>query len=212
MQPTDLPDLPAQAKTKKELIRDLVLHHPKTTTEEIASQAHTTKQYVWKEKSIMGSQGLLVRRITAQRKEDAMFVSSNSGLNSGVQSRSSRLRGRSGPDDEQYLRNLDISPIDAEGMKTIYREFNIKKKPVEIIAEHGFPPNVVEAEYTRFLRLQDIGIQDLQTFIGNELRKYPLKDVESLEKNLEQNGYLTTDEMIQTVKKVVEYHSSLTTV
>ena len=72
MQPTDLPE---QTKTKKQQIRELVISHPEYSAEEVANKVGTTKENVWKEKSKMASEGLIVRRrthtkITAERKDD----------------------------------------------------------------------------------------------------------------------------------------------
>jgi hypothetical protein len=55
------------------------------------------------------------------------------------------------------------------------------------------------------LKLHDIDIQRLQDYIGNDLLKYPLSGVELLEKSYKQNGYLTTEEMIQVLKKKDEH-------
>ena len=100
---------------------------------------------------------------------------------------------------------MNILPIDSEGIKKLYTEFKNKKKPVDIIAEHGFPPAVVEVEYKRFLKLHDMDIWRLQDYIGNDLLKYPLQDAELLEKSYKQKGYLTTEEMIQVLKKKAEH-------
>jgi DNA-binding Lrp family transcriptional regulator len=213
MQPTYLPE---QRKTKKQQIRELVISHPECSAEEIANMVGTTKENVWKEKSKMASEGLIVRRrtrtkITAERKDETMFIASDSGPKGMMQSRSPILKGKSLSDEEQYhLRYLNIPAVDSEGIKTIYKDFDNKKKPVEIIAEHGFPPNVVEVEYHRFLKLKGIDIPALQSFIGNELRRTPLEGVEPLEKKFNQEGHLTTDEMIEAVKAIKKYLSNRT--
>ena len=100
---------------------------------------------------------------------------------------------------------MNILPVDSEGIKKLYTEFKNKKKPVDIIAEHGFPPAVVEVEYKRFLKLQNIDIWRLHEYIGYELLKYPFQDAEQLEKSYKQKGYLTTEEMIQVLRKKTEH-------
>jgi hypothetical protein len=60
-------------------------------------------------------------------------------------------------------------------------------------------------EHKRFLKLHDIDILRLQDYIAKELLKYPLSGVELLEKSYKQKGYLTTEEMIQVLKKKDEY-------
>ena len=210
-------------ETKREYIRQLVRsnHNSHYSDDEIARMAHTTKQYVWKEKSRMVSEGLLVSRrrtlkITAERNDETTTLvlsqaaaNSQEGRGAAVQvssplsaiSSSARTKATS----EGYARHLNIQPVDSEGIKKLYTEFKNKKKPVDIIAEYGFPPAVVEVEYKRFLKLQHIDIQRIQDYIGNDLLKYPLSGVELLEKNYKQNGYLTTEEMIQVLKKKDEY-------
>jgi hypothetical protein len=205
--------------TKREYIRHLIRsNYNNYSDDDIARIAHTTKQYVWKEKSRMVSEGLLVSRrrtlkITAERNDvTTTLVLSPSGVNSHEGRGAVRLSSRSSPslssartnarsNTDGYAHHLNIPPIDSEGIKKLYTEFKNKKKPVDIIAEHGFLPIVVEVEYKRFLKLHDIDIQRLQDYIGNDLLKYPLQEAELLEKSYKQKGYLTTEEMIQVLKK-----------
>ena len=70
--------LPEKAPTKREQIRDLVLgdHTCAYSADDIARIVQTTKENVWKEKSRMGNEGLLVRRrtlnVSAEGKEETM--------------------------------------------------------------------------------------------------------------------------------------------
>jgi hypothetical protein len=210
--------------TKREYIRQLIRsnHNNHYSDDDIARIAHTTKQYVWKEKSRMVSEGLLVSRrrtlkITAERNDETttMFFSApaaNSQEGRGaVQfsspsspiSSSARTNARSST--TGYARHLNIQPVDSEGIKKLYTEFKNKKKPVDIIAEHGFPPAVVEVEYKRFLKLHGVDIQRIQDHIGMDLLKYPLGGVEHLEKSYKQKGYLTTEEMIEVLRAKDEH-------
>jgi hypothetical protein len=208
--------------TKREYIRQLIRSNDNNySDDDIARIAHTTKQYVWKEKSRMVSEGLLISRrrtlkVTAERNDETTTVvlspaaANSQGEMGAVQFRSSsspsssaRTKARSNTDG--YAAHLNILPVDSEGIKKLYTEFKNKKKPVDIIAEHGFPPDVVQVEYTRFLKLQGIDIQRLQDYIGTDLLKYPLDGVELLEKSYKQKGYLTTEEMIQVLRKKDEY-------
>jgi hypothetical protein len=170
----------------------------------------------------MVSEGLLVSRrrtlkITAERNDETTTVvlspaAANSQGGRGAvkfsslspsSSSSARTNTRSNTDD--YARHLNILPVDSEGIKKLYTEFKNKKKPVDIIAEHGFPPDVVELEYKRFLKLQGIDIQRLQDYIGTDLLKYQLGGVDLLEKSYKQKGYLTTGQIIQVLRKKDEY-------
>jgi hypothetical protein len=211
--------------TKREYIRQLIRsnHNNHYSDDDIARIAHTTKQYVWKEKSRMVSEGLLVSRrrtlkITAERNDETttMFFSApaaNSQEGRGAvplispssSSISSPARTNARSSTDGYARHLNIQPVDSEGIKKLYTEFKNKKKPVDIIAEHGFPPAVVEVEYKRFLKLYDVDIQRIQDHIGMDLLKYPLGGVEHLEKSYKQKGYLTTEEIIEVLRKKDEY-------
>lgn len=214
MEPTNLPE---QKRTKKELIRELVISHPEYSGEAIASRVGTTKENVWKEKTKMGIEGLILRRtttkVTSERKDDTMLVlssttsgvESDSRLKNTAQSRSLALKTQSAFDDDRYLRYLNIPPVDTEGIKRMYQEFRENKKPVDIITEHAFPPSVVEVEYKRFLRLEAIDIQALQTFIGDLLMKYPL-ELKSLEQKYKQTGSLTIQEMNEVVKGINKFN------
>ena len=212
--------------TKRQYIRQLIQSNRNNySDDDIARIAHTTKQYVWKEKSRMVSEGLLVShrrtlKITAERNDETTTLvlspaTANSkgereavplrSLSSPISS-SARTNARSNTDGyARHLNILNIPPVDSEGIKKLYTEFKNKKRPVDIIAEHGFHPAVVEVEYKRYLKLHDIDIQRLQDYIGNDLLKYPLSGVELLEKSYKQKGYLTTEEMIQVLKKKDEY-------
>jgi hypothetical protein len=192
--------------TKREYIRQLIRSNDNNySDDDIARIAHTTKQYVWKEKSRMVSEGLLISRrrtlkITAERNDETTTVVLSPGANSQrdrgtVQfsslspssSSSARTNARSNTDD--YARHLNILPLDSEGIKKLYTEFKNKKKPVDIIAEHGFPPAVVEVEYKRFLKLQE----------------YPLEGVELPEKSYKQKDHLITEQMKEVLRKKDEY-------
>jgi hypothetical protein len=215
-----LTDLPEQTKTKKQQIREMVISHPEYSAEEIGNRVGTTKENVWKEKSKMGSEGLIVRRrtrtkITAERKDDRMLLltsatasgrESDSTLKNTARPRSLALKTKSSSDDDRYLHYLNISPVDTEGMKIMYQEFKNGTKSVNIIAEHGYPPTVVEVEYRRFLRLQATDIQELQTFIGDQLVKYPLDGLGALEQKYKQTGILTIEEMNEVVKGMNKFN------
>jgi hypothetical protein len=208
-------NLPVPTKTKKELIRELIQTHPEYPAEAIASWVGTTKENVWKEKSKMGSEGQLVRRtttkLTAERKDDTMLllppttnlgVESDSASKNAAHTRSLALKTKSGSGHDGYLRYLNISPLDTEGMKRLYQEFKNGTKPADIIAKYGYPPEVVEIEYRRFLRLTATDIQELQTFIGDKLAKYPLEGLGALEQKYRQTGSLTIEEMNEVIKAI----------
>ena len=192
--------LPEKAPTKREQIRDLVLgdHTCAYSADDIARIVQTTKENVWKEKSRMGNEGLLVRRrtlnVSAEGKEETMLLIPSVAAAGAGQS---RTKGRS--NDDHYTRYLNITPIDSEGIRKMYTGFKNKEKPVDIIVQYGFRPSVVELEYSRFLKLDGLDMDALQNYIGKEISKYPEEVAERLEKNYKQNGYLTTAEIIEFV-------------
>lgn len=203
-------------KTKKDQIRDLILGNNNYSADEIAKMVHSTKENVWKEKSRMVSEGVIIRtrktlKISAERKDETTLVVSstansevegNGKLKKGAiqfKSLSPRINSRS--NNEDYTRYFNILPLDSEAIKKLYTEFKNKKKPVDIIVEYGFPPSVVEVEYRRFLKIHDIDIDRLQDYIGNEVLKHPIDGTNLLGKKYKQNGYLTTDEIIEWLGK-----------
>jgi biotin operon repressor len=108
------------------------------STKDIARIAGTTEAYVWKEKSKLKTAGLLIS-------SDTEVISKSSQLNI-------------------YTNNslLSVPQLDAEGLKKLYGEFVIGKKPAQVIAEYGFHPDLVENEYQRFLRFVEYNIDALQ--------------------------------------------------
>jgi hypothetical protein len=107
--------------------------------EEIARLVRTTIPNVWKEKSNLRKSGVLVRQRVERRDRTLLVTSASQGLYSSQRKAASL----------EYQELLNIPPIDSEGMKKLYTNIIAGKKPNEIIAEHGFHPAVVEAEYHR---------------------------------------------------------------
>ena len=174
-----LPTVSGSTNKKEQIIK--LLSEGNHSTKNIARIVGTTEAYVWKEKSKLKTRGILISR-------DTEVISKTSQLNI-------------------YSNNtlLSIPQLDTEGLKKLYSEFSTGKKPVEIIAENGFHPEVVENEYQRFSRLtgDDVAAlqrkffidfnQDLVTSINNNTTK-PL--VEKYNKD----GKLTIDEFITLIK------------
>jgi hypothetical protein len=143
---------------------------------------HSAKENVWKEKSRMVSEGLTVStrrivKISAERTDETRLLlpSSSAAISElegdrklrrgAVQSRSSSPRTKSRSKGDDHTRYLNILPLDSEAIKTLYAEFNDKKKPVDIIVEYGFPPRAVEIEYKRFLKLNGMDNDGIQRYI-----------------------------------------------
>ena len=122
-----LPIVPESTNKREQIIK--LLSEGNHSTKNIARIVGTTEAYVWKEKSKLKTRGFLISR-------DTEVISKTSQLNI-------------------YSNNtlLSVPQLDTEGLKKLYSEFGIGKKPAEIIAQNGFHPEVVENEYQRFSRL-----------------------------------------------------------
>ncbi len=175
-----LPTVSGSTNKKEQIIK--LLSEGNHSTKNIARIVGTTEAYVWKEKSKLKTRGILISR-------DTEVISKTSQLNI-------------------YSNNtlLSVPQLDTEGLKKLYSEFGIGKKPAEIIAQNGFHPEVVENEYQRFSRLtgDDFAAlqrkffvdfnQGLATSTKNNNTAKPL--VEKYNKD----GKLTIDEFITLIK------------
>jgi hypothetical protein len=168
---------------KKEQILDL-LAEGKLSVKEIARTVHTTEANVYKEKS--KARGLFVRRKT---RSDEMVVVAGDLDTSSLPSR--RLK----PEGNHHYQYLNIPDLDSEGIKKLYTEFNAGKKPPEIIADHGFHPEVVEKEYHRFMKLNERDIDVFQNCIIPTIIKRPSKNTKPLVEKYKTNGFLTANEL-----------------
>jgi hypothetical protein len=136
---------------KKEQIIAL-LSEGKFSVKDIARIVHTTEANVYKEKS--KARGLFIRRKT--RSDEMVIVAEES--DSSVALPSQRLK----PVSNNHYHYLNVPDLDADGIKKLYSEFNVGKKPAEIIANNGFHPEVVEKEYQRFLKMNERDIDVFQ--------------------------------------------------
>jgi hypothetical protein len=57
---------------------------------------------------------------------------------------------------------LNVPQLDTDGLRKLYGELLNGKKAQEIIAEHGFHPELVESKNQRFQRLVENDIDSLQ--------------------------------------------------
>ena len=131
------------------MIRDMLTSDKDYSAQEIAKAVGTTLGNVWKEKSRLKANGFesrsqSMRRVqVSESKDETNFIHQDG-------------RRRATPDIYNYnhhYRFLNIRDLDEDGLKTLYTELKNGKKPVDIIAQHGFHPEVVEKEYQRFSRL-----------------------------------------------------------
>lgn len=86
-----------------------------------------------------------------------------------------------------------------------YMEFRISKKPIDIIADNGFHPEVVAREYERYMRFIRRDIDSLQKRYISSMIKYPIAKAEPLFKKYQTKGYLTNNEFLELLKLKSEY-------
>jgi hypothetical protein len=151
---------------------------------------------VWKEKSKLRSTRSLVKRRTVEqltkKRDETIMVSTE------------ELRKR----DNTHYEYMNITALDKDGLMQLYREFNRGRKPCDIIADHGFHPEVVEKEYDRFLQLNEKDIDSLQRAYIPSLYKYPIEPIdesEALFSKYKTKGYLNNDDFIKLLKLKSDY-------
>jgi hypothetical protein len=172
---------------KKEQILDL-LAEGKLSVKEIARTVHTTEANVYKEKS--KARGLYLRRKT---RSDEMVMVAGDLDTSSLPSRRLKSEGN------HHYPYLNIPDLDSEGIKKLYTEFKAGKKPPEIIADHGFHPEVVEKEYQRFMEMNERDIDVFQNKIISDLIKRPSKNTKPLLEKYKTTGFLTHYELFELI-------------
>jgi hypothetical protein len=180
--------VPEKPTNKKEQILDL-LAEGKLSVKEIARTVHTTEANVYKERS--KARGLLIRRKT---RSDEMVMVAGDVDTSSLPSRRLKSEGN------HHYPYLNIPDLDSEGIKKLYTEFNAGKKPPNIIADHGFHPEVVEKEYQRFMKMNERDIDVFQNKIISNFIKWPSKNTKHLLEKYKTTGFLTHDELFDLIE------------
>jgi len=172
---------------KKEQIIAL-LSEGKFSVKDIARIVHTTEANVYKEKS--KARGLFIRRKT--RSDEMVMVAGESDSFAALPSQ--RLKPVSNNNNNHYP-YLNVPDLDADGIKKLYSEFNVGKKPAEIIANNGFHPEVVEKEYQRFLKMNERDIDVFQNKLISNIIKWPSRKTKPLLDKYKTRGFLTEQEL-----------------
>jgi hypothetical protein len=181
----------------------------KLTPKEIALEAETTVQNVWKETSILRSRGgLAIRKTTAQQsnKSEMIFLNPGEEQNSAGILGLSKLRHRTTFNDL-----IDVPQLDSVGLKILYGEFKSGKMPIDILAEYGFHPEIVECEYQRFMQLSERENGDLMNHIILTLTRKGYVDeygrnekIKALINLYHQRGYLLNNEILNLMELYVQ--------
>jgi len=171
---------------------------------EIALRLNTSVENVWKEKSLLKSRaGLIVSRSTTQqskKQSEMMLLDPEGELGDRSSIALQKIKSRKSTGLSDYL--IDIPQLDSEGLMTLYSEFKSGKKPIDILAEHGFHPEAVEIEYRRFLELSERDNDELLkqimlNVIQKGYGKEPVRNIsiKTLIDRYGQRGYLTNNEV-----------------
>jgi hypothetical protein len=176
--------VPEKPNNKKEQIIAL-LSEGKFSVKDIARIVHTTEANVYKEKS--KARGLFIRRKT--RSDEMLMLAGESDSFATLPSQ--RLRS----ENNNHYQYLNVPDLDSEGIKKLYAEFKDGKKPADIIAEHGFHPEVVEKEYQRFLKMNERDIDVFQNKLISNMIDRPSRDTKALLQKYKTKGYLTEPEL-----------------
>jgi hypothetical protein len=163
-----------------------LLSEGKFSVKDIAKIVHTTEANVYKEKS--KARGLFIRRKT--RSDEMVMVAGES--DSLVALPSQRLKPVNNNNPYPYL---NVPDLDADGVKKLYSEFNVGKKPAAIIADHGFHPEVVEKEYQRFLKMNERDIDVFQNKIISNIIDRPSRITKPLLDKFKTLGFLTEPQL-----------------
>lgn len=190
---TGLSNLPKRSTSKRKLIRDMLASDKDSSADEIAKFVGTTPGNVWKEKSKLKADGVIRsqsgRRAEVSESKDETIIIPQDG------------RRRATPDIYNYnhhYRFLNIRDLDEDGLKTLYTELKDGKKPVDIIAKHGFHPEVVEKEYQRFSRLNEHNI--VGSFQKKIIESLSCIGNMTLTSKLEKEGHLSVNEFIELIR------------
>lgn len=183
------------------------------TTRDIALRLNTSVENVWKEKSLLKSRaGLIVSRSSTQesKKQSEITLFDPEGEQGDRTSMAlQKIKSRKSTGLSDYL--IDIPHLDSEGLMTLYKEFKSGKKPIDIIAEHGFHPEAVEIEYRRFIELSERDNDGLLKQIMLKVNqkgyeKEPVRNIniKTLIDRNRQRGYLTNNEISELLALYIE--------
>ncbi|MGH9977528.1 MAG: hypothetical protein ACRD8Z_17095, partial [Nitrososphaeraceae archaeon] len=139
--------LSQRSGTKKDRILKLLLDKGNNySTKDIARIVETTEGNVFKEKSRLKSAGILT--------DQSLSVFSHSVGDETLTL--ARAEARTLVNQSGLGSLTDIPPLGQEDLKKMYGEFLNGKTPVEVIADNGFNPMLVEFEYNRFCRMNGL--------------------------------------------------------
>jgi hypothetical protein len=174
-EPSNSTQLP---RTKKAWITELLASN-EHSDKEIAEIVGTSKGNVWKEKSNLKARGYLVSRKTVERSERSnetilLATQSEDNLGSGlIHATRQKRNGVRAEYKNGHYQYLNLPGFNEDSMKTLYHDFKEGKVPADILAEHGFHPEIVENEYLRFQKFMSLDVHSLQEKILSRVKHLP---------------------------------------
>lgn len=182
-----------QRSTKRDLIAKIVLDpDSKLSAREIARSVGTTEGNVFKEKSRLRSTGIL-----ADRQVSIFSHSDGDDIVTLARAEAKTLVTQT-----DYRAMTDIPPLRQDDLKKLYAEFKSGKTPVEVIAENGFNPTLVEYEFKRFSRLNGF---NPSSFLKDIVDKYNLIDDQApglILPKIQQNGFPSNADLMKMIEAV----------
>jgi hypothetical protein len=199
--------------SKKQQIWKLV-EAGKLSPTQIAFQVGTTVKNVWKETSnFRKNEGNTINesRTLEQRtkqKDEVIFVKASQEFQDARDidiighMPNSNVTGN-----KHYNKNLALPEMDAESFKVLYKGFKLQMKPVDMIAKRGFHPEIVVAEYQRFMQLTQTDYDDLLRQIIIKVVdhcSYKNEKIKVIVDTYKSRGILTAIEVIRLLELWVE--------
>jgi hypothetical protein len=183
--------IPQQNGTKKDMIANMLLDGDKNySAREIARAVGTTEGNVFKEKSKLRATGLL----TDQR----LSVLSHSVGDETLTL--ARAEARTLVSRSDFGSLTDLPPLKPDDVMKMYSEFQDGKTPSEVIAANGFSPMLVEYEYIRFCRMNNLNLKSLAQELVGELRSSKTEHSKLLLQKIEQDGITSNEDIRELVK------------
>jgi hypothetical protein len=185
--------------TKREMITRLLLDTKnRHSAREIAEIVGTSKGNVLKEKSRIKTNGSLsdeeIAVLSRVGEADTLTVAHIESKTSITQS--------------EYRSLIDIPSATQGDLKMIFSEFRKGKSPVEIIAEFGFNPRLIEVEYSRFLRLNGFMMTSLLKDVIDIYRLSGDAALRGIIHNITQNGILSNSDLLMLIRTISSHSVS----
>jgi hypothetical protein len=192
--------VPTKPKTKSERIKELL--DTGFSPLEVAEKLNTTIDYVYKEKGKLRKKGLLVseQSITLAREGNKLTLVKGQPIDNHLNY--STLSG-----EDQIYGNSDLSPVKRDDLKSMYSCFEKKMDASEVVAFHGFRPDISEKEYNRFLSIKSRDPLEFQRSLISRIQNAP-PEIQSLIDKTRLGILLTNSELHSIIDFKMQVYAS----